>query len=273
MSAMPTPSEKPQSEGDLPVGLVERLRVIHLQMVEAVLAGDGLDQVAGLAADAARAPVAIVIPRLGAGVLIGATEKRTPALLETLTRYVADRVKDRPAQVPEGLVLEVPIASGDEVVGAVVMLDGPDAAVDEAAEYLHLAAVASLTEVAIEEAKEEVEQNLRGSFLEDLRSRPDLEPREIVRRAARLGCDLSRGAVVLCAELTNYLRPKIKLECVVADSDVQTIVDTVLKHGRTGAVGDGKVFVLPCDEAYRVRTGESGEEILQAHPDAAAATA
>ena len=74
------------------------------------------------------------------------------------------------------------------------------------------------------------------------------------------------------AELTNYLRPKVKLECVVADRDVQTIVDTVLKHARTGAVGDGKVFVLPVEESYRVRTGESGEEVLQAHPDAAAAT-
>ena len=74
------------------------------------------------------------------------------------------------------------------------------------------------------------------------------------------------------AELTNYLRPKIKLECVVADSDVQTIVDTILKHARTGAVGDGKVFLLPVEESYRVRTGESGEEVLQAHPDPAAAT-
>ena len=73
------------------------------------------------------------------------------------------------------------------------------------------------------------------------------------------------------AELTNDLRPKVKLECVVADGDVQTIVDTILKHGRTGAVGDGKVFVMPVDDAYRVRTGESGEEILQAHPDPAAA--
>jgi nitrogen regulatory protein PII len=73
------------------------------------------------------------------------------------------------------------------------------------------------------------------------------------------------------AELTNYLRPKVKLECVVADGDVQTIVDTVLKHGRTGAVGDGKVFVLPVEASYRIRTGESGEETLQAHPDAAAA--
>ena len=71
------------------------------------------------------------------------------------------------------------------------------------------------------------------------------------------------------AELTNYLRPKIKLECVVASRDVQTVVDTILKHARTGAVGDGKVFVLPVEEAYRVRTGESGEEVMQAHPEAA----
>jgi len=74
------------------------------------------------------------------------------------------------------------------------------------------------------------------------------------------------------AELTNYLRPKVKIECVVADRDVQTIVDTILKHARTGAVGDGKVFVLPCDDAYRVRTGEAGEDVLQAHPDPAAVT-
>jgi nitrogen regulatory protein P-II 1 len=75
------------------------------------------------------------------------------------------------------------------------------------------------------------------------------------------------------SELTNYLRPKVKIECVVAAKDVQTIVDTVLKHARTGSIGDGKVFVMPVEEAYRIRTGESGEETLQAHPDAAAATA
>jgi sugar diacid utilization regulator len=111
-------------------------------------------------------------------------------------------VKDRPAPVPAGVAVEVPISSGDEMIGAVVLLDAAGAS-SEATEYLHLAAVASLTEVAIEEAKEEVEQNLRGSFLEELRSRPELDAREVVRRAARLGCDLSRGAVVLCAELTT----------------------------------------------------------------------
>ncbi len=69
------------------------------------------------------------------------------------------------------------------------------------------------------------------------------------------------------AELTNYLRPKVKIECVVADRDVRTIVDCVLKHARTGEVGDGKVLVMPVDEAFRVRTGEAGEEILQAHEE------
>jgi nitrogen regulatory protein PII len=73
------------------------------------------------------------------------------------------------------------------------------------------------------------------------------------------------------AELTNYLRPKVKIECVVAAGDVRTVVDTILRHARTGGVGDGKVFVLPVEEAYRVRTGEAGEEILQAHPYAAKA--
>jgi nitrogen regulatory protein PII len=74
------------------------------------------------------------------------------------------------------------------------------------------------------------------------------------------------------AELTSYMRPKVKIECVVADRDVQAVVDTVLKHARTGAVGDGKVFVMPVEEAYRVRTGESGEEILQAHVETASSS-
>ena len=73
------------------------------------------------------------------------------------------------------------------------------------------------------------------------------------------------------AELTNYLRPKLKIECVVATDDVETVVECILRHARTGSIGDGKVFVLPVEQAYRIRTGESGEETLQAHPDAAAA--
>src|SRR5918995_1018056 len=72
------------------------------------------------------------------------------------------------------------------------------------------------------------------------------------------------------AELTNYLRPKLKIECVVATQDVDTVVETILRHARTGNIADGKLFVMPVEQAYSIRTGESGEETLQAHPDAAA---
>ena len=178
--------------------LVERLRRVHLEMVEAVLGGEGLGRVAELAAAAAGAPVAVVVPRLDEAVAAPTPVKR----IDALRRYVVDKLRDRPVRVPDGIVAEVPIASGDEVIGAVLLLD---AAADAAApEFLHLAAVASLTEVAIAEARDEVEQNLRGSLLEELRTRPDaVDAREIVRRAGRLGCDLSQGGVALCAKLTS----------------------------------------------------------------------
>ena len=73
------------------------------------------------------------------------------------------------------------------------------------------------------------------------------------------------------SELTIHLRPKMKLEIVVDDKDVGVVTEAILKHARTGAIGDGKIFVLPVEQSYRIRTGESGEETLQAHPDAAAA--
>ncbi|OGB89781.1 transcriptional regulator [candidate division WOR-1 bacterium RIFCSPHIGHO2_01_FULL_53_15] len=58
------------------------------------------------------------------------------------------------------------------------------------------------------------------------------------------------------------LVPKIKIEIVVRDSEAAKIVDTVVKVARTGSVGDGKIFVSPVGEVYRIRTGEKGETAL-----------
>ena len=212
--------------------LVERLRAVHLSMVEAVLGGEGLGRVAELASEAAGGPVAIVVPRLGVAVAAPAASPAAAAL-PALRRYVADRVKDRPVEVPAALVAEAPIATGDDVVGIVALVAGSAPAAPEAAEYLHLAAVASLTEVAVEEAKEEVEQNLRGSFLEDLRSRPDLDPREVVRRAGRLG-----------------LRPVARRRRAVRRADARTARATWWRRSREefpGALAqhlDGRVYAL-----------------------------
>jgi nitrogen regulatory protein P-II 1 len=67
------------------------------------------------------------------------------------------------------------------------------------------------------------------------------------------------------SSLTVNVRPKLKLEVVVEDSDKGLVVETILKHARTGDIGDGKIFVIPVEEAIRIRTGEEGEEVLQAH--------
>jgi nitrogen regulatory protein PII len=75
----------------------------------------------------------------------------------------------------------------------------------------------------------------------------------------------------LAVRRRTYLNSNVKIECAVADSDAPTIVDTILRHARTGSIGDGKVFVLPVEQAYRIRTGEAGEDTLQAHPGVLAA--
>ena len=67
------------------------------------------------------------------------------------------------------------------------------------------------------------------------------------------------------SEIAIHLRPKLKLECVVEDEAVGLVTETILRYARTGSVGDGKIFLLPVEEAIRIRTGESGAEVLQAH--------
>lgn len=56
--------------------------------------------------------------------------------------------------------------------------------------------------------------------------------------------------------------PKIRIDLVVADEDVDEVVDTIVDTSQTGQVGDGKIFILPVEDAIRIRTGESGEDIL-----------
>ena len=56
--------------------------------------------------------------------------------------------------------------------------------------------------------------------------------------------------------------PKIKVEIVVPDAKLQTVLDTIVRSAQTGQVGDGKMFVTELSEAVRIRTGESGESAI-----------
>ena len=56
--------------------------------------------------------------------------------------------------------------------------------------------------------------------------------------------------------------PKVKIEVVVADDQVDRLVNTICEAAKTGRIGDGKIFVLPVADAIRVRTGERGDAAL-----------
>ncbi len=69
--------------------------------------------------------------------------------------------------------------------------------------------------------------------------------------------ELYRGA-----EYVIDFLPKIKIELVVEDAMVEKIVEAIVSSTRTGKVGDGKIFIIPVDDAIRIRTGERGVEAL-----------
>ncbi|HET7853520.1 MAG: P-II family nitrogen regulator [candidate division NC10 bacterium] len=69
--------------------------------------------------------------------------------------------------------------------------------------------------------------------------------------------ELYRGA-----EYTIDFLPKVKVEVVVADGKSEQVVETIQAAAKTGRIGDGKIFILPCEEAVRIRTGERGEEAI-----------
>ena len=69
--------------------------------------------------------------------------------------------------------------------------------------------------------------------------------------------ELYRGA-----EYVVDFLPKVKLEILVDDDKAGLVADTILEAARTGRIGDGKIFILPMEEAVRIRTGERGESAL-----------
>jgi nitrogen regulatory protein P-II 1 len=64
------------------------------------------------------------------------------------------------------------------------------------------------------------------------------------------------------SEYTVDFLPKIKIEVVLAESQVSPAVDAIIKAAKTGKIGDGKVFVSSIDNAIRIRTEETGEQAV-----------
>ncbi len=69
--------------------------------------------------------------------------------------------------------------------------------------------------------------------------------------------ELYRGA-----EYVVDFIPKVKLQIAVSDELVNKVVETIVNTAKTGRIGDGKIFIMPLDEAIRIRTGEKGNEAI-----------
>ncbi|WP_200762516.1 P-II family nitrogen regulator [Nitrosophilus alvini] len=69
--------------------------------------------------------------------------------------------------------------------------------------------------------------------------------------------ELYRGA-----EYVVDFLPKVKVEVVVPDSEVENIIEKIVESARTGKIGDGKIFVTDIEKVVRIRTGETDEEAL-----------
>jgi len=114
-----------------------------------------------------------------------------------------------------------------------------------------------------------IEAYIRHEALEGIRERlasmglPSMSITEVKGSGRQKGFTESyRGA-----RTTIFLRPKLKLDVAVGDSEVERVIDVILEEAHTGRPGDGKIFVLDVEQAMRVRTGERGPTVLEAHDE------
>ena len=78
------------------------------------------------------------------------------------------------------------------------------------------------------------------------------------------GFGLQRGHTELYrgAEYVVDFLPKTKVELIVAEQDVERVVEAIIKAARTGKIGDGKIFVSSVEQVVRIRTGETGDAAI-----------
>ncbi len=195
------------------------MRDLSTRMIEAVLGGEGLTGVAELASAEAGGPVAIVLPARG-------LTASAPDIgeLNGLAAYASSRVAGEEVTTPDEVAAAEPVIAAGEEVGLVMLLAGDGEAEDGGDKppvdrdgVLRQAALAALAELAVAEAREEAASELRGGLIEELRGGP-MDAEEVTTRAARLGCELVRGAVVLVAELRTS-RPGHAAALVVSEHE------------------------------------------------------
>jgi PucR family transcriptional regulator, purine catabolism regulatory protein len=207
------------------------MRELSTRMIEAVLDGEGLQGVAELAAAEAGGTVAIVLPPRGLAA-------RAPGggELNGLSEYAKARVAETDASAPDPIALERSIEAGGQIVGVVLLLEDGAGETEEAVlvdreEVLRAASLAALAEVAVADAREDAERKMRGGLIEELRSH-EVNTAEATSKAARLGCDLARGAIALVAQIESA-SPSHASALVEAEYD-----------GSLAELADGRLYAI-----------------------------
>ena len=118
---------------------------------------------------------------------------------------------------------------------------------------------------------QKIEAYVRHEALEAIRSElyaiglPSMSVSDVLGSGRQAGIvEHYRGATEVL-----YLRPKLRLDTVVADEDLERALHVIAEHARTGELGDGKIFVYDVLDAVRIRTGERGSEVVAAHMEEA----
>ena len=83
-----------------------------------------------------------------------------------------------------------------------------------------------------------------------------------VSEASGFGRQKGHTEVYRGAEYTVDLVPKVRLEVIVDDADVDAVIDAIVAAAQTGRIGDGKVWAIPVESIVRVRTGERGVDAI-----------
>ncbi len=99
---------------------------------------------------------------------------------------------------------------------------------------------------------EEVKEALRGAGVQGM----------TVTEVRGFGRQRGHTEVYRGAEYQVDFVPKVKIEVLCDDGEVDGVVDAIMKSARTGKIGDGKIFVTPAEQVHRIRTGEAGRDAI-----------
>jgi nitrogen regulatory protein P-II 1 len=101
---------------------------------------------------------------------------------------------------------------------------------------------------------------IRPDKLEDVQAALSAKEVYLMTASDVRGCGRQRGFKEQYRGSQGFIRllSKVKLEIAVNEDFVKPTIEAIMKAAHTGNIGDGKIFVLPLDECYRIRTGETG---------------